>query len=276
MDSKKESLKSKIERLRHSFFAELPDRLDVVDKDFNQLELDPNNSNIQKELHRKIHNIKGTSASFGLKALSHIAIQIESLLKKIIEESHIVDEAIIGNIQSMLFQLNYVAKEIINSGVSENESFPAFELSADCLTSTQQQNNFLIFICDDDKSLLEYLSVQLDCFAYSTKGFTSTASLLKATEDQVPDIIIMDIVFPDGEQTGLECIKKIQQLHKRNIPVIFMSGRNDFEARLYAVQANGIAYFNKPFKVMDLVDTIDNILNPQESEPYRVLVVNIR
>ena len=123
---------------------------------------------MHKELHRKIHNIKGTAASFGLTSLSHIATQIESLLKCIIEGNTLVDEVIIDNLQSQLLQLQTETKEIINSDIVENESFPAFDLAADSLVSTQQQNNLLVFICDDDKSLLEYLGVQLDCFAYAT------------------------------------------------------------------------------------------------------------
>ncbi|MFA6921535.1 MAG: diguanylate cyclase, partial [Gallionella sp.] len=58
------------------------------------------------------------------------------------------------------------------------------------------------------------------------------------------------------------------------IPSIFLSARDDFAARLGAVQAGSAAYFHKPARAIDLVATLDELTCRQQPEPYRILIVD--
>jgi len=273
MTTKRESLKHKIERLRNSFYSELPTRMDEILLNFHRLELHQDNVGVAKELHRKIHNIKGTAASFGLKEISEIAIQVEPLLKNIIE-TLCIDESALEEIHDLILQLKSKSEEIINLNSMPRDIFPAFEISSDNSEKSNKDVKQLIYICDDDEMLLEQMRLQLDCYNYSTQIFSSATALYKAAELQCPGLIIMDIVFPDGDREGLDIINKLQSRNENKIPVIFISARNDFQARLYAVEAGGIAYFNKPFPIMALVDSIDKLLFTDIPDPYRVLIID--
>ncbi len=278
----KKSLKSKLERLRRGFFKEIPQRLEDIFKSFNQLKDCPDNPDFAGDLHRKIHNIKGTAASFGLNDLSLIATQLEPMLKYLIEKNNSSNKLSINEladtieeIHQLILQLRQETKKAVESDKPFLDLFPAFELpKASNEVEQQKHKKPLIYICDDDQSLLHQMEIQLGCFSYESQSFSCASALLDVARKKQPDIIIMDIVFPESDKKGLEVINSLQTLYKDNIPIIFISARNDFDARLYALEVGGIAYFNKPFKVTELVDSIDEILFPPTPEPYRVLIID--
>jgi diguanylate cyclase (GGDEF)-like protein len=131
-----------------------------------------------------------------------------------------------------------------------------------------------IYLCDDDPQQRRQIIEQLSCFGYQVTGFDDPLELVEAVRSTPPDVIIMDIIFPGGENYGLEVIRRLQTQLDQPIPTIFISGRGDFDARLRAVRAGGIAYCTKPVIPIDLVDILDNLGERAEPEPYRVLVVD--
>jgi len=271
---KRESLQIKIERLRRDFFAELPERLVKITEDFQYLKKSPEDIALQQTLHRSLHNIKGAAASFGLQDLRALAVQAETILKEKYDAHLTLDAAAIKQVESILQQLS-------TQGVPETkrldwvQTFPAFELSNERAQVSQSLDHQpLIYICDDDALLVESLHIQLACFMYKTEKFTSPDALLKVAIQRRPDVVIMDIVFPDEQQGGIDCVQQLQSMSKQPIPVIFISGRDDFSARLHAVRVGGCAYFIKPFNVMDLVDRLDALLLLKEPAPYRILVID--
>lgn len=276
MNKQSESLKSKLEHLRRGFFAELPGRLQEIDKDFENLKLQPEDQGLHRELHRKVHNIKGTAASFGLQSLSQVAIQTESLLKNYQDKKTAPGQSLFSSLSRLIDELRL---EVEQATQVNSTSEPIFQ-NIDLNTSSVQPGNHikgqLIYICDDDPLLLQNLQVQLACFAYTIETFMEPKQMLEAIQLNPPDVIIMDIEFPNGEQVSNDCIGRLQQVQGqgRKIPIIFISARDDFQARLYAVQTGGTAYFTKPFKVMELVESLDGILAPYQPEPHRILIID--
>ena len=77
--------------------------------------------------------------------------------------------------------------------------------------------------------------------------------------NEIPDLILLDIMMPD--MSGWEVIKRLKENPSwENIPIIFLTARTDRVAE----EAGGFLaedYIEKPFKVMDLKERIDRILN---------------
>jgi CheY-like chemotaxis protein len=83
--------------------------------------------------------------------------------------------------------------------------------------------------------------------------------LKKLSEDETPDLIILDIMMPTT--SGWELFNDIKENQKWNeIPIIFLTARND----KIAIDAGSFLsdeFLIKPFKMQDLIDKIEKILN---------------
>ncbi|TDM39795.1 response regulator transcription factor [Macrococcoides goetzii] len=77
--------------------------------------------------------------------------------------------------------------------------------------------------------------------------------------EQLDDIhlILMDIMLPFDN--GIELTKLIRK-SDNNIPIIFLSARNDIESKLDGLR-NGEDYLTKPFHPLELIARIENIIN---------------
>ena len=71
--------------------------------------------------------------------------------------------------------------------------------------------------------------------------------------------------------------KKIQKLwlrFKDKPPLIFISARDDWAARLAVARAGGQVYLSKPLDFAELLNSLDAVGLWADEDPYRVLVVD--
>ena len=82
---------------------------------------------------------------------------------------------------------------------------------------------------------------------------------LKAAEQELPDLIILDIMMPKVD--GFSCLKDIRNLPKtKNIPVLILSGKEEEKVRdLFAFQKIS-GYIEKPFELDDLIAKVKEVL----------------
>jgi len=135
-------------------------------------------------------------------------------------------------------------------------------------------NQRLVYICDDELEQVTHLSYQLRCFGYQVEHFTTTDGFDEAVIRQRPDAVVMDVRFPQGGTAGTDALAAIQRITGQQLPAIVLSGRDDFEARLSAVRAGCQAYFTKPAKPLELATALDEVMNEETFEPYRILLVD--
>ena len=104
------------------------------------------------------------------------------------------------------------------------------------LEYTFKKNNFEVFIARDGQEALDIL------------------------KDQLPDIIILDVMMPmvDGYST-LEQIKKDERLD--NCKVVFLSAKNKEKDIEKGLSLGANLYITKPFSVKKLVEKVHELLN---------------
>ncbi len=73
-------------------------------------------------------------------------------------------------------------------------------------------------------------------------------------EKRKPDIIILDINIP--KMNGLKLASKIREIN-RAIPIIFLTAFSDKENLLQAINLHAFSYLIKPFKIDELINTIN-------------------
>jgi twitching motility two-component system response regulator PilH len=81
---------------------------------------------------------------------------------------------------------------------------------------------------------------------------------------QVPDLVIMDIVMADGN--GFEATRKLARNETtRNIPVVMLSSKDQATDRLWAKRQGAKDYLVKPVNEQDLVRTVTGLLNSADT-----------
>lgn len=101
-----------------------------------------------------------------------------------------------------------------------------------------------ILIIDDEvelAQLLEHVLVK-EGFHEIKKSFNLADGWLQFKQFQ-PDIVLLDIMLPDGE--GYDLCKKIREVS--TIPVLFMSAKDDEVDKLLGLAIGGDDYITKPF-----------------------------
>ena len=131
-----------------------------------------------------------------------------------------------------------------------------------------------VVLVDDDVAYARLLQAEMQHFGFEVDVLTDLTALTRYLDQQQPDLIVMDVSFPEGQVAGPKAVQSIRAHAHGRVPVIFISARDTIGSRLAAVRAGGEAFFVKPFDVAELMDAIDRILGGGEQAAYRILVVD--
>ena len=259
MEKRTPTLREKVAQLRRTYLDKLPETLDRVRLLGDRLGTGEPAEPVQEGLFHAFHSIKGTAASLGLPEISDAAATAETNAR--------AGTLTAAEVTAVLDRLDGVRRAALD--VPEAVAEPAAPMAEPPRHPSRRR----LYVCDDERSVGEQLEAQLSCFGYAVTLFDDPKALHRAVLAAPPDAVIMDIVFPDGV-SGTDMVSALQRDLTAPPPVVFMSTQRDFDWRLKAVQAGGQAYFLKPIKVTDLVDTLDVLTARYEPEPFRVLVID--
>ena len=117
--------------------------------------------------------------------------------------------------------------------------------------------NKIIFV-DDNMTSLTMGRDMLKAF-YEVYPAPSGAKLFEILENVVPDLILLDIEMP--EMNGYEVIKKLKADPRfADIPVIFVTAKDDDSSELEGLDLGAVDYVSKPFSAPRLLKRISNHL----------------
>jgi len=113
-----------------------------------------------------------------------------------------------------------------------------------------------ILIIDDDLDILETMGSLLKHDGYEIFCADTVDKGIKSIDDFTPDLIILDVMFPEKKIRGIEAASEIKEKHP-NIPIIALTAIN----REYAFDfdKNDIKadeFINKPIKIEKLEELI--------------------
>ena len=115
-----------------------------------------------------------------------------------------------------------------------------------------ESQGFTILIVDDDSQNLQILAAILSGEKYRISTALSGKQALDIVEKISPDLIIMDIIM--SEIDGFEVCKILKGLPEtRDIPVIFVTAKDDPEDILKGFAAGAVDYVTKPFNAAEML-----------------------
>ena len=84
-----------------------------------------------------------------------------------------------------------------------------------------------ILVCDDDKEIVEAISIYLENEGYQVSKVYNGREALDILEEEVIHLIIMDIMMP--QMDGIRATMKIRE--ENNIPVIMLSAKSEIQIK---------------------------------------------
>ena len=119
--------------------------------------------------------------------------------------------------------------------------------------------NNKIYIVEDETDILELLRLLLAQAGYNTEGFTGAKAMLNRLDEQIPDLIILDLMLPDLD--GMEACRIIKNRPEwETIPIIMLTARTDVEDRVRGLEYGADDYITKPFASSELVARVKAVL----------------
>ena len=112
-------------------------------------------------------------------------------------------------------------------------------------------------VVDDESSISDLVSIALKYEKFEVRTAASGRDAVSVASEFDPDIVILDIMLPDFD--GLEVMKRIRSAQK-DVPVLFMTAKDDVKDRIAGLTAGGDDYVTKPFSIEELVARIRGIV----------------
>ncbi len=125
-----------------------------------------------------------------------------------------------------------------------------------------------VMIIDDDQDIIDSISMILEANNYTVVAKIDTDNLISAIESESPDIILLDIVFPEDAQAGFKAARKIAlQENLKHIPVLILSAVNQLNNLGFSFTENDIShdfmpvsgFIEKPVEPDVLLDKIKSV-----------------
>lgn len=116
-----------------------------------------------------------------------------------------------------------------------------------------------VLIVDDVPANLRIMREALEPEDYKIFGASNGESALRIASRVVPDIILLDIVMPG--MNGYEVCRKLKENQAtQQIPVIFITIRDENFSLVEGFRVGGIDYITKPFEKEELLVRVENHL----------------
>lgn len=119
-----------------------------------------------------------------------------------------------------------------------------------------------ILSVDDDENLQTVIEHYLESDGYKVLKAGNAASAIETLTSDSLDVILLDLVLPDGE--GLTLIPQFKS--KSKAAIIVVSGKSDTTEKIICLEMGADDYLTKPFEMRELAARIKAVLRRLEPD----------
>ena len=117
----------------------------------------------------------------------------------------------------------------------------------------------MIYCVEDERNIRELIVYTLESSGFTARGLESGKELNAAIAEQLPDLILLDIMLP-GED-GLEILSRLKASEvTKEIPVIMVTAKGAEYDKVMGLDCGADDYITKPFGMMELVSRVNALL----------------
>ena len=117
-----------------------------------------------------------------------------------------------------------------------------------------------ILVCDDDKQIVEAISIYLTGEGYQVIKAFDGYDVLKILEKENVDLIILDVMMPGRD--GYEVARRLRE-RRMEMPILMLTARSELDDRVTGLNAGADYYLTKPFDTQELLACVNALLRRQ-------------
>lgn len=257
-------LEAKLAEIKQAYQNELPNKAGDLKAVWKTLLDEHWGADRLQELHRLVHSLTGSGATFGFDSLSSHARTLELELKALLHNEVKEVETARTRIPALFDNL---INELQAAGVERDKArmAPRSEIEI----ASDRHPLHLLGAHNDD---VDDLAKQLGYYGYNVVHHLDTDALLTSiTELGASGVVIAQ----DPEQSLLDRLRPLTTAAdaEQQLSLIIVAERFDLDLRLAAVRAGCGAYFTWPVDAGVIAGRLDQLTHRQITEPYRVLII---
>ena len=117
----------------------------------------------------------------------------------------------------------------------------------------------MIYCVEDERNIRELLIYTLETTGFKARGFDNGNELMKALKEEIPELILLDIMLPgDDGYTILEQLKSMPSV--KDVPVIMVTAKEAEFDKVKGLEGGADDYITKPFGMMEFVARVKAVL----------------
>ncbi|MFM5904177.1 MAG: response regulator transcription factor [Microbacteriaceae bacterium] len=114
-----------------------------------------------------------------------------------------------------------------------------------------------VLVVDDEPNIRDLLTTSLKFNGFAVYAVGNGNDAVLAAEKGNPDIILLDVMLPD--MSGFAVTKKLRSMNIE-VPVLFLTARDETEDKITGLTVGGDDYMTKPFSLDEIIARINAIL----------------
>lgn len=120
-----------------------------------------------------------------------------------------------------------------------------------------------VFVLEDEPDINRLVREALESSGFKTQGFLRADELLFVMQRKLPDLLILDLMLPDGD--GMDLARNLKSSERTEaIPIVILTARTDEMDTLLGFELGADDYIKKPFSVRELVARVKRLLATKE------------
>lgn len=116
--------------------------------------------------------------------------------------------------------------------------------------------NNRILIVEDEEAIARMIAMNLTVAGYDTKIYNDGSEACNSLkEDHAYELALLDVMLP-----GMDGFALLEEIKPYDIPVIFLTAKDDISSKLSGLKGGAEDYMVKPFDVLELLVRIEKVL----------------
>ncbi|MDY6785586.1 MAG: response regulator [Cyanobacteriota bacterium] len=263
-----------VRKVWERFKGPILERIATVEDGIEALKTGSIAEELRESAEQQAHKLAGSLGMYGFTEGSHIAREIELIWEKVSTDEP-ASPSLATNLQTLVAQLRQELQKspALDSGSSSEVGRVAVSGEKTAIAAQSPKNAPLLLVVDDDTTLTHQIEQESLHWDLRVEVAADIPQARGAIAREQPDIILLDLAFPQLHSEGLELLEEVSQNYPQ-LPVLVFTRRDGFEDRVAVARLGGRAFLAKPVSPSQAIETAIEMLKRRRIPDAKVLATD--